>query len=120
MHDGDLRFGDFQLLAVYTRSSLAEQSTPVSFSFQDVSFQVENVTFGDLDLDAFDLGGTLSWAEPSGAALYYEVYIARSLADGSAEACCDLRKTCEELLKAPKSSLSLRRGKGKKGCGLWL
>lgn len=105
MHDGDLRFGDFQLLAVYTRSSLAEQSTPVSFSFQDVSFQVENVTFGDLDLDAFDLGGTLSWAEPSGAALYYEVYIARSLADGSPAAAALLCGAGQELQATISGSL---------------
>ena len=30
-----LRFGDFQLLAVYTRSTLAEQSTPVTAGFSD-------------------------------------------------------------------------------------
>ena len=98
------RFGDFKLLAVYTRSSLAEQSTPVNTSFQDVSASVENVTFGDLDLDESDLGGTLSWAEPEGA-VYYEIYIARSLADGSVAAAALLCGAGQELQATISGSL---------------
>ncbi|CAL1125743.1 unnamed protein product [Cladocopium goreaui] len=81
----DTTFGDFQLLAVYTRSTLAEQSTPVTAGFSDTYAAVENVTFPDFDLDATDLGGSLTWEEPSDASVitHYEVYIARTLADES-------------------------------------
>ena len=36
-----MRFGDYQLMAIYTRSTLAEQSTPVLLSFSDIYAAVD-------------------------------------------------------------------------------
>ncbi|CAK9114767.1 unnamed protein product [Durusdinium trenchii] len=55
--------GDFTQLLVYTKSLLAEQTTPASVDLSDTSFYVVQESFTDLDLDASDLGGPLSWLE---------------------------------------------------------
>lgn len=56
--------GSFSHLVIYTSSSLAEQSTPVSFLLSDAFAIVANLSLVDLDLDETDLGGTLNWDEP--------------------------------------------------------
>jgi hypothetical protein len=66
-------------LVVYTQSSLAEQSTPVSFNISDAISFVTNITFPDFDLDKTDLGGELAWEPPAqdiDMINYYHVYFA--------------------------------------------
>ena len=48
--------------AIYAKSALAEQTTPVTFAFSDTASFVSNGAF--LDLDVGDLGGQLSWSVP--------------------------------------------------------
>ncbi|CAE7198834.1 unnamed protein product, partial [Symbiodinium sp. CCMP2592] len=73
----------YDLLAVYTRSSLAEQTTPVAIAPVDSEALAENVSFVDLDLDEFDLGGLISWLPAGDTALVasYVVYFAESDCD---------------------------------------
>ncbi|CAE8611043.1 unnamed protein product [Polarella glacialis] len=76
----------FTHLVVYTRSVLVEQSTPVATIISDTISPVSNVSFPDFDLDATDLGGTLTWVEPSEVALvtYYLIYMAQVQPEDSA------------------------------------
>ncbi|CAE6912023.1 unnamed protein product [Symbiodinium natans] len=70
----------YDLIAVYTRphgnfwksgqSTLAEQTTPVAIR---VEASAENVSFVDLDLDEFDLGGVITWL-PAGNVELVESY----------------------------------------------
>ncbi|CAL1129505.1 unnamed protein product [Cladocopium goreaui] len=68
---------EFTHLAVYSRSSLAEQSTPVALSIVDNIAQVSDIVFPDFDLDETDLGGVLEWREPADVAqvTHYDVYM---------------------------------------------
>jgi len=52
------------LLAIYTTSTLTEQSTPVTLTVEDKFAPVSNVSFPDFDLDETDLGGILTWSPP--------------------------------------------------------
>ncbi|CAK9114836.1 unnamed protein product [Durusdinium trenchii] len=54
-----------QYLLIYTRSVLAEQTTPVGLPLSDAFAAVSNVTMPDFDLDFNDLGGLLSWSPAS-------------------------------------------------------
>jgi len=69
--------GDYTELQIYTKSQLAEQTTPVSFSLSDTSFYVIQETFTDLDLDTTDLGGPFSWVEAKDDAqvTFYNIYL---------------------------------------------
>ncbi|CAK9114765.1 unnamed protein product [Durusdinium trenchii] len=68
--------GRFESLLVYTRSSLAEQSSPSSLIFQDNEVLL-NISFYDLDLDEGDLGGLANWSGTSEElVLEYAVYLA--------------------------------------------
>ena len=51
-------------IVVYTKSALAEQTTPAALALTDVSKSVSAVSFGDLDLDANHVGGDVSWTPP--------------------------------------------------------
>eukprot|EP00435_Cladocopium_sp_Y103_P064770 s81_g26.t1 len=55
---------DASYVVAFTRSALAEQSTPVGLLISDTQATVENVSFVDLDLDFWELGGDLLWSEP--------------------------------------------------------
>eukprot|EP00929_Paragymnodinium_shiwhaense_P012941 TRINITY_DN120814_c0_g1_i1.p1 TRINITY_DN120814_c0_g1~~TRINITY_DN120814_c0_g1_i1.p1 ORF type:complete len:2619 (+),score=458.28 TRINITY_DN120814_c0_g1_i1:635-7858(+) len=55
---------DYTNFVIYTRSSLAEQTTPVAFDLSDTISYVSNITFPDFDLDKYDLGGDIAWLEP--------------------------------------------------------
>ena len=60
---------------VFTKSILTEQTTPVSVPIFDVSALVNNIAFEDHDLHADDIGGELSWNEPTdiGLVTHYTV-----------------------------------------------
>ncbi|CAJ1408192.1 unnamed protein product [Effrenium voratum] len=98
----DTARGVFDGLAVYTRSTLAEQSTPASAPVSDTAAAVANLSFPDLDLDATHIGGTFSWEEPADDSYvtHYEVYIARSLAEESLAAVALLCEPSVEELQA--------------------
>ncbi len=70
-------------IVVYTKSVLVEQTTPASLALTDVSKSVSAVSFGDLDLDALQIGGGLSFTppgNPSSLAWGWNVYIAKDSA----------------------------------------
>lgn len=74
----DTALKDFTHLAIYTRSALAEQSTPFSLLVSDANQGALNVSFVDLDLDENDLGGDMSWLEPAEhtEVTHYAAYLA--------------------------------------------
>jgi hypothetical protein len=51
----------FTHVLVYTKSSLAEQTTPAENVMTDSYVRIGALVFPDKDLDAGDLGGTVSW-----------------------------------------------------------
>eukprot|EP00435_Cladocopium_sp_Y103_P053353 s1750_g17.t1 len=61
----DTAIGNFTHFLVYTASSLVEQTTPVALEIFDEFASVSNISFVDLDLDLQQLGGNISWVEPS-------------------------------------------------------
>ena len=69
-------------LVVYTKSSLAEQTTPDAWAVVDTARSVNDVDFVDFDLDAAELGGTLTWSPPEILTLvtHYSVYLAEDAA----------------------------------------
>ncbi len=69
-------------IVVYTKSTLAEQTTPAALALTDVSKSVSAVSFGDMDLDANHVGGDVSWTPPEGDASIetYETYLATDAA----------------------------------------
>lgn len=70
--------GSYSHLLVYTKSALAEQSTPVAFNLSDSDASVSNISFPDLDLDQGHLGGNLTWLEPADTSQVqdYAMYLA--------------------------------------------
>ena len=69
-------------LVVFTKSFCTEQTKPASVPITDVSALVfiviiSNIAFEDHDLDADDIGGELSWNEPTdiGPVTLYTVYL---------------------------------------------
>eukprot|EP00931_Biecheleriopsis_adriatica_P047846 TRINITY_DN27614_c0_g1_i1.p1 TRINITY_DN27614_c0_g1~~TRINITY_DN27614_c0_g1_i1.p1 ORF type:complete len:2694 (+),score=299.82 TRINITY_DN27614_c0_g1_i1:41-8083(+) len=72
----------FTHVVVYTRSSFTEQTTPLHFEFSDTGRYVTNLTFFDLDLDQYNVGGNVSWQEPYDNSLvtHYIVYLAETSA----------------------------------------
>eukprot|EP00434_Breviolum_minutum_P013777 symbB.v1.2.012153.t1/scaffold793.1/size162056/2 len=67
-------------IQVYTQSTLAEQTTPAVFAVSDLVAMASNLSFDDYDLDATDLGGTLTWtlAENEALVTHYMIYFAQS------------------------------------------
>jgi hypothetical protein len=63
---------------VYTRSALFEQTTAAAFAIEDNHALALGVTFVDQDLDAMDVGGTVTWGTPNDANMvdHYAVYFA--------------------------------------------
>ena len=62
-------------IAVYTRSVLAEQSTPVTIVLQDEQLSAANISFTDVDVDANQVAGNVTWdpatdSQVSGYVLY--------------------------------------------------
>eukprot|EP00439_Symbiodinium_sp_Y106_P020057 s5903_g2.t1 len=64
--------------AIYTRSTLAEQTTPSSLAFLDEVSKAGNVTFVDDDLDRYEIGGDLIWLQPEddSEVQHYQIYLA--------------------------------------------
>ena len=48
-------------VVVYVRSLLVEQTTPAAIAIIDIENRVDSLSFGDDDLDANELGGTVAW-----------------------------------------------------------
>ncbi|CAJ1408191.1 unnamed protein product, partial [Effrenium voratum] len=69
--------GDFTELLVYTKSTLAEQTTPVAAELSDTLFFVAQEEFTDLDLDLTDVGGALTWLEAKDdtQVIHYNLYL---------------------------------------------
>ena len=69
-------------IVVYTKSTLAEQTTPAALALMDDNLSVSAVSFGDLDLDANHVGGDVSWTPPENDAGIetYETYLATDAA----------------------------------------
>ncbi|CAK9114834.1 unnamed protein product [Durusdinium trenchii] len=70
----------FSHFVVYTKSWLAEQTTPVALLFEDKVSLVTDIQFPDMDLDLEDLGGTLTWVAPNDTTQVenYVVYLAQA------------------------------------------
>jgi len=77
----DTPMGSFTHFLVYTKSPLAESSMPFSYEIDDIDSTVLNLRFTDLDLDADEIGGNITW-DPAGDTLrfnrveHYHVYFA--------------------------------------------
>jgi hypothetical protein len=84
---GSSGFGPNRHILVYTTSSLVEQTTPACHLIFDVDATVGSLAFDDLDLDAFELGGGITWQAPAAAmyerVLAYEIYLAASASGSS-------------------------------------
>jgi hypothetical protein len=80
----DTPVGSQSHVVVFTRSPLAEQTTPAAISLIDISADVSGITFPDLDLDKTDIGGTLTWSEPGDISLvtHYVIYLAAGTTSG--------------------------------------
>ncbi|CAE7268472.1 unnamed protein product, partial [Symbiodinium necroappetens] len=70
----------FTHFVVYTKSWLAEQTTPVALEFEDKVSLVRDISFPDLDLDLEDIGGTISWEAPNDTSqvTHYVVYLGQA------------------------------------------
>jgi hypothetical protein len=85
-------------LAVYTESSLEEQTTPAVLALVDTVSSVSDVLFVDHDLDLGELGGWVTWLPPAdiGQVTAYLAYLAegqsgRSQLAAVAPNCADLQ-----------------------------
>lgn len=80
--EGDA-YGGYSHFVVYTKSSFVEQSTPNSLSFAEATakYQVSSPAFTDLDLDASELGGSVSWEPPQVTTTVtgYRLYLAEDV-----------------------------------------
>ncbi|CAK9114849.1 unnamed protein product [Durusdinium trenchii] len=50
---------------VYQQTSLVEETTPAALAISDTGIQAQQVLFTDYDLDVNELGGNISWQQPS-------------------------------------------------------
>ena len=78
-------------LVVYTKSRLAERTTPTALALTDFSKSVFAVSFGNLDLGANHVGGDVSWTPPEidAGIETYESYLATdATSSGGALADC--------------------------------
>eukprot|EP00439_Symbiodinium_sp_Y106_P001369 s5903_g1.t1 len=93
----------YPFLVIYTRSLLAEQTTPVSFLLEDKHAPVSNISFPDFDLD--DLGGTLTWEPPEDQSQieHYVIYLAW-LTDNASE--CPLAMSSDSYVAVISGSMS--------------
>eukprot|EP00434_Breviolum_minutum_P017639 symbB.v1.2.015570.t1/scaffold1165.1/size134377/2 len=77
LYDTDLE--NFTHLAIFTRSSLIEQTTPVALALSDTIAIVSNVSFADFDLDLTELGGPITWdGSDVPEVKSYAIYVARA------------------------------------------
>jgi hypothetical protein len=79
-------------LAVFAKSSFAEQTTPATLLVHDTDGSVQNIAFQDLDLDADQLGGTVHWELPKKPHIlqvtHYAVFLAEDeLGRGRSKIC---------------------------------
>ncbi|CAE7490490.1 unnamed protein product, partial [Symbiodinium pilosum] len=67
-------------VAIYTLSSLVEQSTPATHEIADAFATVSGSLFVDKDLDEEEIGGRMSWQPPlqTEKVVQYNVYFAQS------------------------------------------
>jgi len=95
----------YPFLVIYTRSLLAEQTTPVSFLLEDKHAPVSNISFPDFDLDVTDLGGTLTWEPPEDQSQieHYVIYLAW-LTDNASE--CPLAMSSDSYVAVISGSMS--------------
>eukprot|EP00434_Breviolum_minutum_P021538 symbB.v1.2.019009.t1/scaffold1540.1/size112783/2 len=86
-------------LAVYTLSSLVEQSTPTSLVLSDADASVSQVALDDYDLDALELGGLLTWEEPEDITqvINYAIYWAMGLSNESNTWQCKTMNTSAQI-----------------------
>jgi len=79
--DTNIIQGSFAYLLVYTKSMLFEQTTPAYSALVDMSSST-NVSFIDKDLDAYALGGDITWDAPTDISLvvHYVIYLAKDAA----------------------------------------
>lgn len=74
----DFPLENFSHFLIYSVSELEEQTTPAALAISDINASVAAVNFIDLDLDQGELGGNVSWLEPSAELYRYKVYLATS------------------------------------------
>mmetsp|Transcript_80879 Transcript_80879/g.203437 ORF Transcript_80879/g.203437 Transcript_80879/m.203437 type:complete len:1087 (+) Transcript_80879:96-3356(+) len=81
----DTPAGSYNHIVAYTKSALTEQTTPVGLLIHNAYGAVTDITLEDKDLDAGQLGGTITWTAPSDEAqlVEYNVYLATSSAGAS-------------------------------------
>ncbi|CAE7663589.1 PIF1 [Symbiodinium sp. CCMP2592] len=94
---------NFSHLLLYARSSLFEQTTPAIIELTDVNASVSGTSFTDLDLDAEELGGRVSWALPYNLAqvVYYNVYVTDALGTNRSQIDGPLLATADSIVMPP-------------------
>jgi hypothetical protein len=95
-------------ILVYTRSSLAEQTSPVETALLDNQVSIAGIDFIDRDLDKNELGGVIYWSPPAATTLvtHYCVYLARDIAgDTKSQIKEDVAVGTNELLLADGTTL---------------
>ena len=72
-------------IVVYTKSTLVEQTTPQAVAISDDDSSVSSAALVDADLDATQLGGSVTWTAPAttSSVTHYTVYLAESGAGAS-------------------------------------
>jgi len=77
----DMQIGVFWYIAVYSRSTLYEQTTPVVVEINDTVAKVNISSFIDRDLDENDLGGVVLWQPPADESevVHYRFYLAEDV-----------------------------------------
>jgi len=72
------KYAGYQYLLVYTRSEMAEQTTPLGVQIYDQNGLVTGLSFEDMDLDPDMLGGSIQWYLPpdTSAVSAYLLYFA--------------------------------------------
>jgi len=94
---------NFSHLLLYARSSLFEQTTPAIIELTDVNASVSGTSFADLDLDAEELGGRVSWTLPYNLAqvVYYNVYVTDALGTNRSQIDGPLLATADSIVMPP-------------------
>jgi len=67
-------------IVVYTRSTLAEATTPVATAISDRTIFLAGMIFNDEDLDFAEIGGYVTWSAPASIVdtpvTFYSIYFA--------------------------------------------
>jgi len=69
--------GPYERVVVYTKSTLAEQTTPVAITLVDNEATVQTIVYPDEDLDAVEIAGPVIWQPPVDVThvTHYSVYV---------------------------------------------